>query len=80
MKAWCPASECAEPNKTIFERVYKDLAELLPTLLLRPGTTVEQANDASRDSDLRGPETGTAANHKSGQIGSVDPGQRMADE
>ena len=30
MKAWCPASEFAEPNKTIFERVYTDLAALLP--------------------------------------------------
>jgi hypothetical protein len=30
MKAWCPVSEFAEPNKAIFERVYKDLEELLP--------------------------------------------------
>jgi len=30
MKAWCPASEFAELNKTIFEQVYKDLDELLP--------------------------------------------------
>jgi hypothetical protein len=30
MKAWCPASAFAEPNKTILEQVYKDLAELLP--------------------------------------------------
>jgi len=30
MKAWCPASEFAEPNRTILERVYKDLEILLP--------------------------------------------------
>ena len=39
------------------------------TLLLKPGVTVEvstaeQANDAARGSDLRGPETGTAADDK----------------
>ena len=34
------------------------------TLLLKPGTTVEQANDAARDSTLRGPETGTAPDDK----------------
>jgi hypothetical protein len=34
------------------------------TLLLKPGTTIEQANDAARDSTLRGPETGTALDDK----------------
>jgi hypothetical protein len=39
------------------------------TLLLKPGVTVEVSNpeqpeDAARDSDLRGPETGTAADDK----------------
>jgi hypothetical protein len=39
------------------------------TLLLKPGVTVEVSNpeqpeDASRDSDLRGPKTGTAADDK----------------
>jgi len=39
------------------------------TLLLKPGVTVEvstpeQPDDAARDSALRGPETGTAADDK----------------
>ena len=55
------------------------------TLLLKPGVTVEvstpaQANDAVRDSDLRGAEVGTAANDKSGQVGSQDSGQRVPDK
>jgi hypothetical protein len=50
------------------------------TLLLKPGVTVEvstpeQANDAARDSDLRGAEVGTATNDKSSQVGSEDSGQ-----
>jgi hypothetical protein len=54
------------------------------TLLLKPGVTVEvstpaQANDAARDSE-RGAEVGTAANDKSGQVGSQDSGQRVPDK
>jgi hypothetical protein len=52
------------------------------TLLLKPGVTVEvstpaQANDAARDSDLRGADAGTAANDKSGQVGRAEPSQRV---
>jgi hypothetical protein len=55
------------------------------TLLLKPGVTVEvstpeQANDAARDSDLRGAEVGTATNDKSSQAGSEDSGQRVPDK
>jgi hypothetical protein len=54
--------------------------KVVVTLTLKPGTTVEQANDASRDSDLRGPETGTAADSKPGQVTGMDAGQRVPDK
>jgi hypothetical protein len=50
------------------------------TLLLKPGTTVVQANAPARDSDVRSPETRSAPSDKGGQVGSVDPIQGMVEE
>ena len=55
------------------------------TLMLRSGVTVEvsparQPDDASRDSDLRSAEAGTATDYKPRWLGRMDADQRVPDE
>ena len=57
------ADDKPEPIPFPIEVVVNNVRVTL-TLLLKPGTTIEQANDAARDSALRDPETGIAPDDK----------------
>lgn len=50
------------------------------TLLLRPGTVVEQANNSSTDSALRSSQSTSGADDEGGQVGGVNAGQGVADK